>query len=79
MPSDKPWVLCLDFYPPDKRRRDVDNLLASLKSALDGICDAWGIDDSRFRMIILRMEAPIKGGKVVVKTRIGVDDYPHAQ
>lgn len=28
------------FYHRDKRRRDKDNLLASLKSAFDGIADA---------------------------------------
>lgn len=39
------WI---DFYPPDKRRRDSDNLLASIKNALDGIAEALGVDDSRF-------------------------------
>jgi len=28
------------FYFPDRRRRDRDNMLASLKSAFDGIADA---------------------------------------
>ena len=36
------------FYPPDKRRRDDDNLIAQLKPARDGIADALGIDDSQF-------------------------------
>ena len=36
------------FYPVDNRRRDMDNALASLKAALDGISDALGLDDSRF-------------------------------
>ena len=40
--------LWMDFYPPDKRRRDDDGLLASMKAARDGIADAIGIDDSRF-------------------------------
>ena len=38
----------LDFYPPDKRQRDDDNLVASFKSGRDGLADALGIDDKRF-------------------------------
>jgi len=40
--------LLIDAYPPDNRRRDADGVLASLKSALDGVADALGIDDHRF-------------------------------
>lgn len=39
------WI---DAYPPDRRRRDTDGVLSSLKSALDGIADALGVDDQRF-------------------------------
>ena len=39
------WI---DGYPQDRRRRDADGLLSSLKSALDGIADAMGVDDMRF-------------------------------
>ena len=39
------WI---DAYPQDRRRRDADGLLSSLKSALDGIADAMGVDDRRF-------------------------------
>ena len=37
------------FHPADKRRRDVSNLHAAMKAALDGIAEAMGIDDSHFR------------------------------
>lgn len=40
------WV---DFYPPDRRHRDDDNLIASFKAGRDGIALALGIDDKRFR------------------------------
>ena len=40
--------LWLDFYPPDKRHRDDDNMIAAFKSGRDGIADALGIDDKRF-------------------------------
>lgn len=34
--------------PPDNRRRDRDNMMASLKSHFDGIADALGVDDNLF-------------------------------
>lgn len=37
------------FYPPDNRRRDADNLVSSLKAVFDGIADALGVNDARFR------------------------------
>ena len=37
--------VALVFYPPDKRRRDWDNMLAAIKSGLDGLSDAIGVDD----------------------------------
>ena len=45
-------TLAIAFYPVDNRRRDIDNALASLKSAVDGIADALGVDDSRFLVFI---------------------------
>jgi len=41
-----PVKFSITFYCPDRRRRDIDNLLASLKPSLDGIANATGIDDS---------------------------------
>lgn len=38
----------IEFYPPDKRRRDDDNLVSSFKSGRDGLANAMGIDDSNF-------------------------------
>lgn len=55
------------FYPPDNRRRDLDSMLASIKSALDGIADVVGVDDSKWE-IALRKEAPCRPfGAVRVK------------
>lgn len=58
-------ALRFDFYPPDRRRRDLDNMLAAIKSGVDGIADAMGVDDQRFGFWLSR-EAPVKGGKIVV-------------
>lgn len=44
-------AVAVKFYPADNRRRDMDNALASLKAALDGISDALGLDDSRFVIV----------------------------
>jgi crossover junction endodeoxyribonuclease RusA len=39
------------FVPPDRRRRDLDNLIASMKGALDGVFDEQGRDDRELRVI----------------------------
>ena len=56
----------LTFCPPDKRRRDLDNALAASKASLDGIADALGVDDSRWRLSI-QFGPVVKGGEVVVE------------
>lgn len=43
-----PLHVWIDGYACDRRRRDADGLLSSLKPALDGIADSLGIDDRRF-------------------------------
>lgn len=40
----------LAFYPPDRRNRDDDNMLASMKAGLDGLADALKVDDSAFKV-----------------------------
>lgn len=57
----------LEFYPPDRRHRDEDNMLASMKSGLDGLADALGIDDRHFKTTF-EVAATIDG---MVKVRIG--------
>jgi crossover junction endodeoxyribonuclease RusA len=41
------------FYPPDRRARDLDNCLAAIKSGLDGVADAWAINDRLFRPLTI--------------------------
>ena len=36
--------------PPCTRNRDEDNLVASLKAALDGVAEALCVNDSRFKL-----------------------------
>jgi crossover junction endodeoxyribonuclease RusA len=40
----------MDFYPPDRRARDDDNIIAAFKSGRDGVAEALGINDKRFRI-----------------------------
>lgn len=57
--------LLLTFYPPTAHQRDRDNLLASCKPYLDGIAQAWGVDDSRFDPRV-QIAEPTKNSKVVI-------------
>lgn len=56
----------VEFYPPDRRNHDDDGCIGAFKSARDGIADALGVDDKRFRAVYWFME-PEKPGKIVVR------------
>ncbi len=60
-------LLKLEFVPPDRRRRDDDNLLAMFKAGRDGLADALGIDDNVFATQIRVSKETIKGGAVRVR------------
>lgn len=56
------------FHAPDKRGRDLDNLLSSMKSGLDGIALAFGVNDKNFRPVTIDFaDSVFKGGKVEIK------------
>jgi crossover junction endodeoxyribonuclease RusA len=54
----------ITFFPPDKRRRDLDNMLASLKSGLDGVSDVVGIDDSKWTITLSKAATVAPDGMV---------------
>jgi len=56
----------LAFYPKDKRHYDLDNLIARMKSSLDGIADALCVNDRKFGYGQITLEAAQKPGKVIV-------------
>lgn len=64
--GDVPVMLAVEFYPPDNRQRDIDNMQASCKAFYDGIADALGVNDHAFRFAVPIVMAPVKNGKVVV-------------
>lgn len=65
--------LWITFCPPDRRARDDDNLIASFKNYRDGIADALGIDDKRFRMHPWLSDEVVKFGEVRVKLSKGIE------
>lgn len=62
-----PLHVWIDGYPPDRRRRDADGLLSSLKSAIDGIADALAVDDRRFVPHPWVKDEVRKGGEVRIR------------
>lgn len=64
-PMDGPLEITIDVYPPDLRRRDIDNVLKSLCDSLQ-----YGgayVDDSQIQRIDIARREVVKGGKVIVK------------
>ena len=69
--GDGPLRLELTFYKPTRRSMDRDNLLARMKSGLDGVCDALKIDDKRFATVVVRVADEIGG---FVRIHIGEEN-----
>ncbi|QJD58182.1 endodeoxyribonuclease RusA [Pseudomonas sp. gcc21] len=63
-PVSGPIPIEIVFYPPDRRHRDDDNCTGAFKPGRDGVADALGVDDSRFRTAPTISDTPIKGGVV---------------
>lgn len=69
--------LRFDFYPPDRRKRDIQNMPAMFKGHIDGIADALGVDDSLFRLYWPpEFSEPIGGGVVLVTIAPRVVEVP---
>lgn len=54
------------FHPPDRRKRDRDNMIAAFKAGQDGLADALGIDDAIIEPTYATGE-PVKGGRVDIE------------
>jgi len=53
--------LSIVFYKQNRRWMDLDNMLASIKSGLDGMCLALEIDDRCFTKITVEIGQEIAG------------------
>lgn len=65
----KKYQVNMVFCPPDERTRDLDNLSASMKAALDGMCRAMGIDDRIIRPVP-DWGPVVDGGKVEIVIKL---------
>ena len=71
------WI---KFYPPDRRHRDDDNVISAFKAGRDGVAEALGLDDKRFRIHPWLSDRPVKGGCVQLSFNKSVlDNYTHAE
>ena len=59
-------AMTVTFFPPDKRRRDDDGCIGGFKHLRDGIADALGVDDHRFRATY-QFEDALAPGRVEVR------------
>jgi hypothetical protein len=59
-------ALDITFNPYSERTFDLDNLFASMKSGLDGICDWWKVNDQRFNPITIRRGVIVPRGSVEI-------------
>lgn len=62
-------AIAAEYQPPDRRRRDADNVMLAVKSAIDGICAAGVLagDDSRFvAEVSCRIGERHPGGRLVL-------------
>ena len=63
----EPILVTVTMHPPRAGRRDVDGAVSACKAYFDGIADAIGIDDSRWKWRLpSEFAEPRKGGAVVV-------------
>ena len=58
--ADADLLVQLVFVPPTQRDRDEDNLVARMKSGLDGVASAMGVNDKRFRLAKPMIAEPAK-------------------
>lgn len=63
----EPLIMTAWVEPPDNRRRDLDNIHASLKSYIDGVAQAIGFDDYQIEDVRIVRMGPADDGRVTVE------------
>ena len=64
------YRLRVSWEPGRRGVRDEDNLLASCKSALDGVADAFGIDDAKLHVRGIEIDRESREGVTVLTMEI---------
>lgn len=60
--------LTITLYPPDKRKRDIDNVL---KCCIDSLCQAGVFDDdSQIDVLLVLRGEIVKGGKAKINIEV---------
>ncbi len=69
-PSSGRIALCMDAFPPDRRRRDLDNIQKPTLDALEhaGVYE----DDSQIDLLITRRRTSCPGGRIMIR----IDELP---
>ena len=60
------YLLIITFHQPDRRERDMDNMITLLKYGIDGIALAMNVNDKQFDYELKNGDV-IKGGRVDVE------------
>ena len=69
-PISGPLEVTIDVFPPDRRRRDVDNVQ---KALLDALAHGGAYhDDSQINRLSIERQSVVRGGKVHVL----IEEYP---
>lgn len=64
--------LSLLFLTPDKRHRDADNMLAAAKHLLDGMASALGVDDRRFKPLLVDWATGARPGALIAAVGVTI-------
>jgi Holliday junction resolvase RusA-like endonuclease len=71
-PLDGPLQVLIELFPPDRRRRDVDN---AMKSLLDALAHGGAYhDDSQIARLTVQRRGVVPAGKVHVRLAVHRDE-----
>lgn len=62
----------IEIYPPDRQRRDIDNVQKALLDTLQH--GGLYADDSQIKKLNIEMRGPVRGGRTLVRLEEIADD-----
>ena len=66
LPLGHAFDIAVTVHPKTRNAIDRDNCVAALKSYLDGLADALGVDDRTFNTPSIAFADPVKGGRMTL-------------
>lgn len=73
-PTDGYIPLSVLFVTPTRVRRDWDGMAGAFKASQDGIAQALGIDDSRFKPVLIDWVEGDKPGACIVAVGVAINE-----